>query len=497
MGYCLGMLKIVIIITVILLLAIENRQFNFFGHLEVSYAIHHYKYLSHHFSDHHSVIKLQPSHDLQLHSIINVKMLNCSFTSVGHLIVGKPNKNNILRYFTTIVFCNLGDDLLDKSAGYLAFADYIRETDVDEEILLDNFAKYFKEKLIKCPELNERNVGLSVEKLVWSMFSFRWQLIDKYCVDSDDRYLCSVSLFRLFCLFNRYSNHHDRKSMILYGESKKQLADLLGIPIHEGRSHRRLRTFADLVETCAQLSITRRTVKSVYDAKVRQVVLESRIACRIIPEGVKKSAYKRIYRSVTLTPEFLTIYNDDPDDLIGHQPYVYEPSGPIAAQLPINDSVKVEQIHKIGPWWKNTKGSEKATMKISPSNDGSRQSGSKSITIELEFNSKLQDLFAWGNSLMSCIKDYETKIANNVKEDRLAITNSCGSLKVINNEDKDIVPMTSKDNRTKIIAITLDTSCPKTKELLRKCFSDSGRLDEMDKIINDNGRRKSVDCSSQ
>lgn len=119
-------------------------------------------------------------------------MKNSGYVAVGHLVCNVKTQEDLtakLRIFVRNLEISLDEKYLDKKKSAWKFDEFAKST---QEICLSSFVDFAK-GIMKNPKASNQDFQVAVEKRVWDLISTRSQKNDE-------------NLYKLFCIFNRFTD---------------------------------------------------------------------------------------------------------------------------------------------------------------------------------------------------------------------------------------------------------------------------------------------------
>ena len=228
-------------------------------------------------------------------------MERSGFAAVGHLLENKSPDGyfQAMRYFCTVMFCNMDEKLIHKSSGYWRFDQFFSSV----EINVESFGK-FVAGVLRRPDADLAQLQLQIERIAWDLIKCDFSGFAGGGGDID-----SVALFRLFCLFNRFCRR-DLIPMKLHNRAAVFICKELGVPTTVDPAP----SFRGLLKHVAVFSKTvpaiAKAVKRLYDEFVRDVIKEGRVQFRVIDDTFGSIVNASKIKTFAVTSRHLIIYED-------------------------------------------------------------------------------------------------------------------------------------------------------------------------------------------
>ena len=248
------------------------------------------------------------------------------FVSIGHLLANKTKEQYVqtLRHFCTVVFCNLGEDMIHKSTGFYRYDQFFSSVDANVE----SFAK-FVGGILRHHEADAFDLQLAVERLAWDLVKYDY---DRYASSKLDR---KTDLFRLFCVFNRFCCSN-QIPMTMPEKAACFIFKEIGVPLpyegQDGDTELTLEQYFQCIHA-NRATVSIKAVKRLYDEHVRDVIKEGRVKYRVVEKGLVGQA--KAIRTVTVTSRRLIVHEDDGDLDCPHKT---EPKGTVEHKIPLIDT---------------------------------------------------------------------------------------------------------------------------------------------------------------
>lgn len=249
-------------------------------------------------------------------------MEKSGFVAVGHLLENKSPDGyfQAMRHFCTVMFCSMDEKLIYKSSGYWRFDQFFSSVEVN----IESFGK-FVTGILRRPDADFTQLQLQIERIVWDWIKCDF---DGFVAAIDD-----LTLFRLFCLFNRFCRR-DVIPMTLHNRAAVFICKELGVPTTVDPAP----AFKGLLKHVAVYAKTvpgvAKAVKRMYDEFVRDIIKEGRVQFRVIDDTFGSIIHASKIKTHAVTSRHLIIY-EDTDDV--DQPHATEPAGKVLHKIPLID----------------------------------------------------------------------------------------------------------------------------------------------------------------